>query len=96
MSSPTFITTPREIRDRVYEFDPDLGQMVIEVRTTFNAKDQSFRQPSCRHSVGFAPCNCYGKRKFYFGDNEPIPFLESNAIRRHLIKNVEVLENPIF
>lgn len=38
----------------------------------------------------------YGKRTFNSSPERQIPFLEGIALRRHLIKDMEVLETPAF
>ena len=43
MSTLTFATLPREIRDRIYDCVWDLGQMVFDVQAILNAKRPSFQ-----------------------------------------------------
>lgn len=103
MSSPTFTTLPREIRDRIYDFVWDLGKTVSPklwsqrcVRGFENfPTDVVLALLRVNHQISAeATSTFYGKRKFKY------PFLAGHrthkfiALRGHLIKAFEMYFNP--
>ncbi|CAD6593585.1 MAG: hypothetical protein ASARMPRED_007687 [Alectoria sarmentosa] len=112
MSSPTFMSLPLEIRNRIYDFVWDLGQMVSisgwsskyvprSLRKIHpfdsNSADVTLALLHVNHQISAeAASTFYGKRKFYFGPNQLMPFLKGIVLRRHLIREVEVMETSSF
>lgn len=105
MSSPTFSTLPREIRDRIYDFVWDLGQTVSPSLSLLRGVYDFNNLPAdvvlallrVNHQISSeAASTFYGKRKFYLSLNLLSPFLEGIALRRHLIKDVEVHDQYNF
>ena len=111
MSSPTFRTFPREIRDRIYDFVWDLRQAVAPSGWSSMYMPYSLRRFNPFDSVPFhetlallhvnhqisaeAVSTFYGKRKFSSNPDQLIPFLKEIAPHRHLIKAIEVFEDPV-
>ena len=102
MSSPTFTTLPREIRDRIYEYVWDLERDVTALGIAMSSSEREFH-PFCgisdatlallhvshQISTEAAPI-FYGKQTFLLDYCEPGPFLNGISLRRHLIKKIEV------
>ena len=102
------MTLPREIRDRVYDFVWDLKQTVWlsgwnpDYDPPSLRKIYPFPYVSANATLALLYVNhqisaeamsvFYGKRKFCFRPDQLMPFLEGVALRRHLIKDIEVSE----
>ena len=112
MSSPTFTSLPLEIRDRIYDFVWDLGQMVSisgwsseyvprSLRKIHpfdsNSADVTLALLHVNHQISAeAASTFYGKRTFCFAPNQLIPFLEGIVLRQYLIREIEVTESSSF
>ena len=62
-----------------------------------NSADVTLALLHVNHQISAeAASTFYGKRKFYFGPNQLMPFLEGIVLRRHLIREIEVMESSSF
>ncbi len=106
MSSPTFTTLPREIRDYIYELIWESGQIVSP--SGWRSDHLPFLSPklhpfdSCSADATLALLHVnhqisaeaapvfYGKRTFSSHPRDLASFLTGISLRRHLIKHIEL------
>ena len=104
MSSPTFTTLPREIRDLVYDFLWDFEQIITPTTSEYAVSrslylfDHSVPEITLallrvnHQLLAEAAPTFYGKRTFRLMSHVLVPFLQGVSRHRHLIKDLQVLE----